>query len=128
MLQKYRVSLLVAVMEKKLGLQLMNQDIFVNVTDGVKVDEPAVDLGIVSAIASSFFDKPVKGSTMVLGEIGLTGEVRGITQAEPRVHEARKMGFKRCLLPANNLKDLKGLADIDMVGVQTTSELVDLLF
>jgi len=123
-----RVSLLVAVMEKKLGLQLMNQDIFVNVTGGVKVDEPAVDLGIVSAIASSFFDKPVKGSTVVLGEIGLTGEVRGITQAEPRVHEARKMGFKRCLLPANNLKHLKGLADIEMVGVQTTSELIDLLF
>ena len=123
-----RVSLLVAVMEKKLGLQLMNQDIFVNVTGGVKVDEPAVDLGIVSAIASSFFDKPVKDSTLVLGEIGLTGEVRGISQAEPRVHEARKMGFRRCLLPGNNLKHLKGLADIEMVGVQTISELVDLLF
>lgn len=123
-----RVSLLVAVMEKKLGLQLMNQDIFVNVTGGVKVDEPAVDLGIVSAIASSFFDKPVRGPTVVLGEIGLTGEVRGISQAEPRVHEARKMGFTRCLLPANNLKHIRGPADIEMVGVETTSELVDLLF
>ena len=123
-----RVSLLVAVMEKKLGLELMNQDIFVNVTGGVKVDEPAVDLGIVSAIASSFFDKPVKESTLVFGEIGLTGEVRGISQAEPRVHEALKMGFRRCLLPGNNLKHLKGLADIEMVGVQTISELVDLLF
>ncbi len=123
-----RVSLLVAVMEKKLGLKLMNQDIFVNVTGGVKVDEPAVDLGIVSAIASSFFDKPVKESTLVFGEIGLTGEVRGISQAEPRVHEARKMGFRRCLLPGNNLKHLKGLADIETVGVQTISELVDLLF
>jgi len=123
-----RVSLLVAVMEKKLGLQLMNQDIFVNVTGGVKVNEPAVDLGIVSAIASSFFDKPVKDSTLVLGEIGLTGEVRGISQAESRVHEARKMGFRRCLLPGNNLKHLKGMADIEMFGVQTISELVDLLF
>ncbi len=123
-----RVSLLVAVMEKKLGLELMNQDIFVNVTGGVKVDEPAVDLGIVSAIASSFFDKPVKESTLVFGEIGLTGEVRGISQAESRVHEARKMGFRRCLLPGNNLKHLKGLTDIEMVGVQTISELVDLLF
>ena len=123
-----RVSLLVAVMEKKLGLELMNQDIFVNVTGGVKVDEPAVDLGIVSAIASSFFDKPVKESTLVFGEIGLTGEVRGISQAEPRVHEAQKMGFRRCLLPGNNLKRLKGLADIEIVGVQTISELVDLLF
>ncbi len=123
-----RVSLLVAVMDKKLGLQLMNQDIFVNVTGGVKVDEPAVDLGIVSAIASSFFDKPVRDWTLALGEIGLTGEVRGISQAEPRVHEARKMGFRRCLLPGNNLKHLKGLADIKMVGVQTISELLDLLF
>lgn len=123
-----RVSLLVAVMEKKLGLQLMNQDIFVNVTGGVKVDEPAVDLGIVSAIASSFYDKPVKESTLVLGEIGLTGEVRGISQVESRVQEARKMGFRRCLIPENNLKDLKGLSDIEMVGVQTISEVVDLLF
>jgi len=123
-----RVSLLVAVMEKKLGLQLMNQDIFVNVTGGVKVEEPAVDLGIVSAIASSFFDKPVKESTLVFGEIGLTGEVRGISQAEPRVHEAQKMGFSRCLLPRNNLKHLKGLADIEIVGVQGISELVNLLF
>ena len=123
-----RVSLVVAVMEKKLGLQLMNQDIFVNVTGGVKVNEPAVDLGIAAAIASSFFDKPVKGRPVVLGEIGLTGEVRGINQAEPRVHEARKMGFRRCLLPENNLKRLKGVADIEMVGVSAISEIVDLLF
>ena len=123
-----RVSLLVAVMEKKLGLQLMNQDVFVNVTGGVKVEEPAVDLGVVSAIASSFFDKPVKESTLVFGEIGLTGEVRTISQVESRVQEARKMGFKRCLLPGDNLKHLKGLTDIEMVGVQTISEAIDLLF
>ena len=123
-----RVSLLVAVMEKKLGLQLMNQDIFVNVTGGVKVDEPALDLGIVSAIASSFFDKPVQGSTLVLGEIGLTGEVRSITQADPRVREAQKMGFSRCLLPENNLKHLKGITDIEAIGVRTILEVADLLF
>jgi DNA repair protein RadA/Sms len=115
-------------MEKKLGLQLMNQDIFVNATGGVKVDEPAVDLGIVSAIASSFFDKPVKGATVAFGEIGLTGEIRGISQAEPRVHEARKMGFTRCILPEDNLKRVKGLADIETVGLQTISQLADLLF
>lgn len=123
-----RVSLLVAVMEKKLGLQLVNQDIFVNVTGGVRVDEPAVDLGIVSAIASSFYDKPVEGSTMVLGEIGLTGEVRGISQAEPRVHEARKMGFSRCILPETNLLRIQGMDNIKMVGVQTISDLIDVLF
>jgi DNA repair protein RadA/Sms len=123
-----RVSLLVAVMEKKLGLQLMTQDIFVNVTGGVKVDEPAVDLGIVSAIASSFSDKPVREATVVLGEIGLTGEIRGINQVGPRVQEAQKMGFTRCLLPETNLENIKGIADIETVGVRTISELADLLF
>ncbi len=123
-----RVSLLVAVMEKKLGLQLMTQDIFVNVTGGVKVDEPAVDLGIVSAIASSFSDKPVREATVVLGEIGLTGEIRGINQVGPRVQEAQKMGFTRCLLPETNLEHIKGITDIETVGVRTISELADLLF
>lgn len=123
-----RVSLLVAVMEKKLGLQLMNQDIFVNVTGGVKVDEPAADLAVVSAIASSFFDKAVKGATVVLGEIGLTGEIRTIGQVEPRVQEARKMGFTRCLLPQSNLNQVEGLSDIETVGTRTISELADLLF
>jgi len=123
-----RVSLLVAVMEKKLGFQLMNQDIFVNVTGGVRVDEPAVDLGIVSAIASSFLDKPAVEATVVIGEVGLTGEVRGISQAEARVREARKMGFTRCILPESNLKHIQGTGDIEMVGLQTISRLVDLLF
>jgi DNA repair protein RadA/Sms len=123
-----RVSLLVAVMEKKLGLQLANQDIFVNVTGGVRVDEPAVDLAIVSAIVSSFYDKPIEGSTMVLGEIGLTGEVRGISQVEPRVHEARKMGFSRCIFPETNLLRIQGVDHIKMVGVQTISDLIDVLF
>ena len=123
-----RVSLLVAIMEKKLGLHLANEDIFVNVAGGVKVDEPAVDLGIVSVIASSFLDKPVKGRTVVLGEIGLTGEVRTISRVEQRVGEAAKMGFTRCLLPGNNLKHLKGRNAMALVGVHTVSELVDLLF
>jgi DNA repair protein RadA/Sms len=123
-----RVSLLVAVMEKKLGLQLMNQDIFVNVTGGVRVDEPAVDLGIVSAIASSFLDRPVVEATVVIGEVGLTGEVRGISQAEARVREARKMGFSRCMLPESNLKHIRGVGDVEIVGLQTISPLVDLLF
>jgi DNA repair protein RadA/Sms len=123
-----RVSLLVAIMEKKLGLHLANEDIFVNVAGGVKVDEPAVDLGIVSVIASSFLDKPVKGRTVVLGEIGLTGEVRTISRVEQRVGEAAKMGFTRCLLPGNNLKHLKGRNAMALVGVQTVSELVHLLF
>jgi DNA repair protein RadA/Sms len=123
-----RVSLLVAVMEKKLGLQLMSQDVFVNVTGGVRVYEPAVDLAIVSAIASSHADKPAKDSPVVLGEIGLTGEIRGISQAEQRVHEAYKMGFKRCVLPADNRKHLKPPADMKVIGINTISELPDILF
>jgi DNA repair protein RadA/Sms len=98
------------------------------VAGGVKVDEPAADLGIVSVIASSFFDKPVKGRTVVLGEIGLTGEVRAISRVEPRVHEAAKMGFERCLLPGDNLKHLKGPASMELIGVGRISEVVDLLF
>ncbi len=123
-----RVCLLAAVMEKKLGLQLMNQDIFVNVAGGVRVAEPAVDLGIVSALASSFFDKPVQHRTVVFGEIGLTGEIRGISQVEPRVHEAQKMGFERCLLPLDNLKHHKKPASMDLVGIRTVTEMADLLF
>ncbi|MDY6952886.1 MAG: DNA repair protein RadA [Thermodesulfobacteriota bacterium] len=123
-----RVSLLVAIMEKKLGLQLMNEDIFVNVAGGVKVDEPAADLAIVSVIASSFFDNPVKGRTVLLGEIGLTGEVRAISRVEPRVLEAAKMGFERCLLPRDNLKGLKGPGSMELIGLRRVSEVVDLLF
>ena len=123
-----RVSILVAVMEKRLGLQLMGQDIFVNVAGGVKVDEPAVDLGVISAIASSLYDKPVKERTVVLGEIGLTGEVRGISQIEARVHEARKMGIERCLLPSDNLKHLKRPDGMELVGLRSVAEVVDLLF
>ena len=123
-----RVSLLVAVMEKKLGLQLMNDDIFVNVVGGVKADEPALDLAIVSVIASSFFEKPVPDRTVVLGEIGLTGEVRAINRIEPRVHEAIKMGFERCFVPHDNLQNLKRADTMELIGINTVSQLVDLLF
>jgi len=94
-----RVSLLAAVMEKVGGLHLGNHDIFINVAGGVKLDEPAVDLGIVSSIMSSFLDRPIDAGTVVCGEIGLTGEVRGIGQVPSRVREASRMGFTRCVLP-----------------------------
>lgn len=123
-----RVSLLVAVMEKKLGFQLFNHDIFMNVVGGVKVDEPAVDLGIVSAISSSFLDKPIRERTLVLGEIGLTGEIRGINLVETRLNEACKMGFERCIIPGSNLKHLKKISDMTMVGVNTVSETLEVLF
>jgi DNA repair protein RadA/Sms len=125
-----RVALLVAVMEKKLGLHLMGHDIFMNVAGGVKIDEPGVDLGVVSAIASSFMDRPIPEDTVVLGEVGLTGEVRAVGQVETRIAEVRKMGFKRCLIPASNLKRLteNGGGGIEVVGVRSVEEAVENLF
>ncbi|MGE5259197.1 MAG: DNA repair protein RadA [Hyphomicrobiales bacterium] len=123
-----RVALLAAVMEKKVGMHLMGYDIFMNVAGGVKVVEPAVDLAIVGAIASSFLDKPVPGQTVVIGEIGLTGEVRAIGQAEHRILEARKMGFTRCILPHSNLRRLPALEGIDIAGVKSVSEAVETIF
>jgi DNA repair protein RadA/Sms len=123
-----RVALLAAVMEKKLGMHLMGYDIFMNVAGGVKVAEPAVDMAIVAAVASSFLDKPVHDGTVVLGEVGLTGEVRAIGQVDIRISECRKMGFTRCLAPESNLKRLPKIKGIEIAGVKTVSEAVDNLF
>ncbi len=123
-----RVALLVAVMEKKLGLHLMGHDIFINVAGGVKIDEPAVDMGIVSAIASSFLDRPIHKGTLIFGEVGLTGEIRGIGHVEIRVAEAKKMGFDRCLVPQSNLKRMTKIKGIELIGVKTVSEAIENLF
>jgi DNA repair protein RadA/Sms len=123
-----RVALLTAVMEKKLGMHLMGYDIFMNVAGGVKVIEPAVDMAIVAAVASSFLDKPIADGTVVLGEVGLTGEVRSIGHVETRISESRKMGFTRCLVPAGNLKRLPGIEGIEITGVSTVAEVVENLF
>jgi len=123
-----RVALLAAVMEKNLGMHLMGYDIFMNVAGGVKVVEPAVDLAIVAAVASSFLDKPITEGTLVLGEVGLTGEVRAIGQVDTRISESRKMGFNRCLAPESNLKRLPGIEGIEIVGVRSVTEAVENLF
>jgi DNA repair protein RadA/Sms len=123
-----RVALLAAVMEKQLGMHLMGYDIFMNVAGGVKVIEPAVDMAIVSAIASSFLDKPVSDGTVVIGEVGLTGEVRAIGQVDKRITEAKKMGFKRCLVPDSNLKRIPDIDGIEISGIKKVSEAVDTLF
>ena len=127
-LDSNRVALLAAVMEKQLGMHLMGYDIFMNVAGGVKVIEPAVDLAIVSAIASSFLDKPIANGTIVLGEVGLTGEVRAIAQVDTRVAEAGKMGFNRCVVPEGNFKRIRGIDGIKMAGIKSVSEAVDMLF
>jgi DNA repair protein RadA/Sms len=127
-LDQNRVSLLVAVMEKKLGLHLMGHDIFMNVAGGVKINEPAVDLGIISAIASSFLDLPVSEGTVVLGEVGLTGEVRAISQVDIRAQEIKKMGFKACVVPKSNLERMSHVKGLEMIGVGTVKEAIESLF
>ena len=123
-----RVALLVAVMEKKLGMHLMGHDIFINVAGGVKIDEPAVDMGIVSAVASSFLDRPIQKGTIIFGEVGLTGEVRAIGHVETRIAEAKKMGFTRCLIPKSNLKRMTKIKGIEITGVKTISLAMEELF
>lgn len=127
-LDPQRVALLVAVMEKKLGLDLVGHDIFMNVAGGVKIDEPSVDLAVLAAIASSFLDKPVASDTLVLGEVGLAGEVRAIGNVVARLIEAQKMGFHRCIAPRGSLKRVEAPADIELVGVGTVEAAMEVLF
>lgn len=123
-----RVALLTAVLEKKMGINLFNQDIFVNVAGGVHVDEPAVDLGIVAAVASSYREKAIDPKTVLLGEVGLAGEVRGIAQAEARVKEASKLGFERCILPRTNTSQLTHIQNMELAGVSSLAECWEILF
>ncbi len=123
-----RTSLLIAVLEKRVGLQLAGDDIFVNIAGGMEVDEPAADLGIVAAIASSFRNLQVPPETAVFGEVGLTGEVRGVLQAQSRAREAQTLGFKKLILPESNKKGLEKLLGIRVVGVKNLEQAMDELF
>jgi DNA repair protein RadA/Sms len=126
-----RVSLLIAVLEKRVGMHLMGMDVFVNVVGGLKIDEPAVDLGIIAAVASSFRERPIDPNTVVMGEVGLAGEVRAISQAESRLKDAAKLGFSRCVLPAANVEKLDkaaGLGKMQLMGVRTVEEAMERLF
>ena len=123
-----RASLLVAVLEKKAGLSLLAQDIFLNVAGGVRLDEPAVDLGMVAALASSYLNKLVPARTVLFGEVGLAGEVRAVSQPELRIKEAARLGFDRCYLPKGNLKGLKKPKSIELIGIKNVSEMLDTLF
>ncbi len=123
-----RVALLVAILEKKLGLHMMGHDIFVNVAGGVRVDEPAADLGVAAAIASSFLDKPIDPQTLLVGEIGLAGEVRAVGNADVRVREGSKLGFKRCLLPEAVKRQVQKPAGVALVGIGSLQEAWDVLF
>ncbi|MBS0170064.1 MAG: DNA repair protein RadA [Nitrospira sp.] len=120
-----RLSLLLAVMEKRLGMHLSGQDVYVNVVGGIHIDEPAIDLGIVAAVTSSLRESPIDFTTLVMGEVGLGGEVRAISQAELRIREAAKMGFKRCLLPERNVAKLDSVEGIELVGIKEVGDALD---
>ncbi len=120
-----RVSLLLAVMEKRLGLHLSGQDVYVNIVGRIHIDDPAIDLGIVTAVTSSLRDSPIDPGTVVLGEVGLGGEVRAISQPDLRIREAAKMGFRRCVLPERNLAKLEAGSAIELVGINEVGEALD---
>jgi len=125
-----RVSLLLAVLEKRVGMQLMGMDVFVNIVGGLKIDEPAVDLGIIAAVASSFRERPLAALTVVMGEVGLAVVVRAISQAEARIKDAAKLGFKRCVLPALNVEkmDKASKNKMELLGVRSVDEAMERLF
>jgi DNA repair protein RadA/Sms len=123
-----RVSLLVAVMDRRLGIHLFGHDIFLNIAGGMKVEEPGTDLGVIASIASSFRDKVIDPEMAVFGEVGLGGEVRGISQAEGRAKEAARLGFKRCLFPKQNQEKIKPIKGIELIGVRTVQEAMRVLF
>jgi DNA repair protein RadA/Sms len=122
-----RLPLLLAVLEKRAGLNLIGDDVFVNVAGGMTVDEPASDLGIVAAIASSVRNRPIPQTTAMFGEVGLAGEVRAIAQASLRIREAAQMGFARCILPEANI-DPRETPACELVGVRTIGEALDAAF
>ncbi len=123
-----RVSLLVAILEKKVGLSLLSHDIFVNVAGGAKIDEPAADLAIMAALASSHMNKCISARTVVFGEAGLAGEIRAVSRPELRVQEAARLGFERCLLPAGNCKNIDPPAGLKLVAIRSVQEALEHLF
>ncbi len=119
-----RLSLLCAVLEKKGGLDLYGHDIFLNIAGGMRIDEPALDLGVICALASSLLEKPIPPTTVVCGEVGLAGEVRAIGQVDVRIREAQRLGFTRFVLPQSNKERLTWKPAIDLVGVADLDQLL----
>ena len=122
-----RVNLLMAVLEKRLGLPLSSYDAYVNIAGGIRINEPAVDLGIVMALVSSYKNRPVSEDVLVFGEVGLSGEVRAVNMPEQRVSEAKKLGFRTCILPAVSVDAVKNIQGIKVMGVRSINEAIDLM-
>ncbi len=122
-----RVNLLMAVLEKRIGLPLSNYDAYINIAGGIRMNEPAVDLGIVMAIVSSYKNRPISEGTIVFGEVGLSGEVRAVSMPEQRVAEARKLGFQTCIVPEVSKGLLKNVKGIEVLGVKTVNQAMSLI-
>ena len=122
-----RVNLLMAVLEKRVGLQMGSCDAYVNIAGGIKMNEPAIDLGIVLALVSSYKNKPVSEELICFGEVGLSGEVRAVNMAEQRVQEAKKLGFTACVLPESSKAALHGTDGIRLIGVKSVRDAIDLI-
>ena len=122
-----RVNLLMAVLEKRLGLQLGNCDAYVNIAGGMKITEPAIDLGIAMAIVSSYKNRSIDDKLMAFGEVGLSGEIRAVSMPEQRVLEAKKLGFTTCVLPEVSLKNLKEIKGMRLIGVRSVRDAIDLI-
>jgi len=121
-LDSQRAALLLAVLEKRLGIYLSTQDVYVNVVGGIKLSEPAADLGVTVAIASSFQDKTVSPNLVLIGEVGLTGEVRSVSQLEARISEVGKLGFQKCIVPGNSLRKLNQKGKLEIIGIDRVEQ------
>ena len=122
-----RVNLLMAVLEKRLGIQIGDCDAYVNIAGGMKINEPAIDLGIIMAIVSSYKNRPIDEKTIVFGEVGLSGEVRAVSQAQQRVQEARKLGYETVIMPKVSAEGLENIKGIKIIGVSGIGEAIDII-
>ncbi len=122
-----RVNLLMAVLEKNLGIRMGDYDAYVNIAGGIRINEPAIDLGLVLALYSSYKEKPISESTICFGEVGLSGEVRSINMVEARIAEAKKLGFTTCILPKSNMRGIKRIDGIELIGVETVSQAINVI-
>ncbi len=123
-----RLGLLCAVLEKKAGMDLYGHDIFLNIAGGIRIDEPALDLGVICALASSMLERPIPSVTVVCGEVGLAGEVRAASQLEMRVREAERLGFQRFIMPKGNRDRLNIESTMELIGISTLQEVLDVVF
>lgn len=122
-----RLTVLMAVLEKRANMNLSSQDVYLNVVSGIKISEPAIDLGIILAVASSFKNISIEKSLVAIGEVGLTGEIRTVNMIEKRLKEAEKLGFKKCIIPENNKKLLKDNYKLDIIGVKNIGEVLKII-